>query len=85
LLVPLLGPRLTLAPATAAVRGLPLPIQGGKTIKAIGEASGATLEVEDNGDVWVSAPSSMAAQVRALHAGWAGRRQGRAPRRRRPL
>ncbi|KAI8473323.1 MAG: chloroplast polyribonucleotide phosphorylase [Monoraphidium minutum] len=36
---------------------------GGKNIKAVGEASGATLEVDDNGDVWVSAPSRAAAQA----------------------
>lgn len=39
----------------------PTALQGGKTIKAVMEASGATLDVEDNGDVWVSAPSKAAA------------------------
>jgi hypothetical protein len=56
--VPLLGLRMPRAKHVPARRPCP---QGGKTIKSIGEATGATIEVEDNGDVWVSAPSRAAA------------------------
>jgi polyribonucleotide nucleotidyltransferase len=51
------------AGGASANTALPPQSQGGKTVKAIAEATGAMLDIQDSGEVFVSAPDSAAARA----------------------